>query len=251
MSLKAVLFDLNGVIIKDRSIHIQLIDEILVRENLQIQRVQERQAFLGISSRGYLQNLLKNRGRVVTEAYMTELLTRKTQAYVLELGKLETLPLYSGIEDVIFQIRSRDLKLALVSDALSPEIEAVLTSTKLAEYFSVIVSGDDISSNKPNPEAYLLAVERINQTYPELDLQPHECLVIEHTPLGIQAAKRAQMQVVGVANTYPFHILQRQADWTIDYLIDLDLQRVQEVFLEKGQPFPSNDYEEIKSSNFT
>ena len=233
MSLKAVLFDFNGVIIKDGSIHIQLIDEILVQENLQPQRVKEREDFLGIGSRAYLQNLLKNRGRVVTEAYMAQLLTRKAQAYVLELEKLEKLPLYSGIEDVIFQIRSRHLKMALVSDALSLEIEMVLTSAKLAEYFPVIVSGDDISSDKPNPEGYLLAVERLNQTYPELNLEPDECLVIENTPAGIQAAKRAQMQVVGVANTYPVQMLHRQANWTIDYLIDLDLQRVQEVFLEK------------------
>ena len=233
MSLKAVLFNFNGVIIKDGSIHIQLIDEILIQENLQPQRVKEREDFLGIGSRAYLQNLLRNRGRVVTEAYMAQLLTRKAQAYVLELEKLEKLPLYSGIEDVIFQIRSRHLKMALVSDALSLEIEMVLTSTKLAEYFPVIVSGDDISSDKPNPEGYLLAVERMNQIYPELNLEPDECLVIENTPAGIQAAKRAQMQVVGVANTYPFQMLHRQANWTIDYLIDLDLQRVQEVFLEK------------------
>ncbi|MFO5528864.1 MAG: HAD family hydrolase, partial [Cuspidothrix sp.] len=96
-----------------------------------------------------------------------------------------------------------------------------------------IVSGDDITSSKPSPEGYLLAVERMNQVYPELNLQPDECLVIEDTLAGVQAAKRAQMQVVGLANTYPFHMLQRQANWTIDYLIDLDLQRVQEVFLEK------------------
>ena len=233
MSLKAVLFNFNGVIIKDGLIHIQLIDEILIQENLQPQRVKEREDFLGIGSRAYLQNLLKNRGRVVTEAYMAQLLTRKAQAYVLELEKLEKLPLYSGIEDVIFQIRSRHLKMALVSDALSLEIEMVLTSAKLAEYFPVIVSGDDISSDKPNPEGYLLAVERLNQIYPELNLEPDECLVIENTRTGIQAAKRAQMQVVGVANTYPFQMLHRQANWTIDYLIDLDLQRVQEVFLEK------------------
>ena len=83
MSLKAVLFNFNGVIIKDGLIHIQLIDEILIQENLQTQRVKEREDFLGISHRAYLQNLLKNRGRVVTEAYMAQLLTRKAQAYVL------------------------------------------------------------------------------------------------------------------------------------------------------------------------
>ncbi len=233
MSLKAVLFDFNGVIIQDRPIHIQLIDEILLAENLQLQRVQESQAFLGFSHRAYLQNLLKNRGRVVTEVYMTKLLTRKAQGYILELEKLEKLPLYPGIEDVIFQIRDHDLKLGLVSDTLSLEVETVLTSAKLAEYFPVIVSGDDINSHKPNPEGYLLAVERMNQVYPELNLQPQDCLVIEHTPAGIQAAKKAQMQVVGVANTYPFHMLQRQANWTVDYLTELELKRVQEIFLQQ------------------
>lgn len=169
----------------------------------------------------------------MTEFYVTQLLTRKAQGYILELEKLEKLPLYPGIKDVIFQIRDHDLKLGLVSDTLSLEVETVLTSAKLAEYFPVIVSGDNISSHKPNPEGYLLAVERMNQVYPELNLQPHECLVIEHTPAGIKAAKSAQMQVVGVANTYPFHMLQRQANWTVDYLTELELKRVQEIFLQQ------------------
>lgn len=233
MSLKAVLFDFNGVIIKDESIHLKLIDEILVQENLQPRRVQERQASLGRSDRTYFEDLLKNRGRVVTPEYMSVLLTRKAQAYLLELEKLAELPLSSGIEDIIVQIRSCHLKMGLVSDSLYQETEAVLNAAKLTDYFPVIVSGDDITSCKPNPEVYLLAVERLNQVYPELNLQPDECLVIEDTLAGIQAAKRAQMQVVGLANTYPFHMLQRQANWTIDYLMDLDLQRVQEVFLGK------------------
>jgi hypothetical protein len=45
------------------------------------------------------------------------------------------------------------------------------------------------------------------------------------------------MQVVGVANTYPFHMLQRQANWTVDYLVDLELERVYEVYSRRdGQP---------------
>jgi len=71
-------------------------------------------------------------------------------------------------------------------------------------------------------------VERLNQQYPNLDLQPWECLAIEDTPAGIQAAKRAGMPVVGVANTYP--LLQRQANWTVDYLCDLEIDRVQFFF---------------------
>ncbi|MBD6620603.1 HAD family phosphatase [Komarekiella sp. 'clone 1'] len=233
MSLKAVLFDFNGVIINDEPIHLQLIDEILVQENLQPQRVDERQASLGRSDRACFQQLFANRGRVVSENYLTQLLYRKAQAYVLELEKIEKLPLYPGLEDLIFQVRSRNLKLGLVSGAIRKEIELVLSRANLAEYFKIIIAGDDITTSKPEPDGYLLAVKRLNQEFPALNLQPQECLAIEDTPAGVQAAKRAQMQVVGVANTYPFHMLQRYCNWTVDYLSDLELERVQEVFSQK------------------
>ena len=110
MSLKAVLFDFNGVIINDERIHLQLIDEILIAENLQPQKVSERQASLGRSDRTYLQELLKSRGRVDNEEYLTKLLHRKAQAYVQELDKIAKLPLYSGVEDLIYQVRSRKIR---------------------------------------------------------------------------------------------------------------------------------------------
>lgn len=237
MSLKAVLFDFNGVIINDERIHLQLIDEILVQENLQPQKVQERQASLGRSDRACFQELLASRGRVVSEEYLTGLLNRKAQAYALELEKLDKLPIYPGVEDLIYQVRSRNLKLGIVSGALRTEIDLVLNRAKLTEYFKIIVAGDDITTSKPQPDGYLLAVERLNQAYPELNLQAQECLAIEDTPAGIGAAKRAQMQVLGVANTYPFHMLQRCCNWTVDYLSELELERVQAVFSGKeSQP---------------
>jgi beta-phosphoglucomutase len=76
----------------------------------------------------------------------------------------------------------------------------------------------------------LLGVEQLNQQYPNLQLKPSNCLAIEDTFAGIQAAKEAGMQVVGVANSYPFHMMQRQANWAVDYLSDLDLDWVGQVF---------------------
>ncbi|BAY33929.1 HAD-superfamily hydrolase subfamily IA, variant 3 [Nostoc carneum NIES-2107] len=233
MSLKAILFDFNGVIIKDEQIHLRLIDEILIQENLQPQRDSERQASLGRSDRACFQELLYNRGRVLSDEYLTQLLQQKAQMYIQELDQLEKLPLYSGVDDLIFQARSHNLKLGLVSGAIRQEIDIVLQRAQLTEYFPVIVAGDDITTSKPEPDGYLLAVTRLNQKYPDLNLQTTECLAIEDTPAGIQAAKRAQMQVVGVANTYPFHMLQRCCNWTVDYLTDLELERVQEVFSPK------------------
>ncbi|MEA5572649.1 HAD family phosphatase [Calothrix sp. UHCC 0171] len=231
MSLKAVLFDFNGVIINDEPIHKRLIKEILISENVTGLKPGEfEKVCLGRGDRVCLQELLNSRGRVIHEEYVTQLVAKKAELYIQELEKLDKLPLFSGVDDLIFQIRSKDLKLGLVSGAIRQEIELVLERAKLRDYFPVIIAGDDITTSKPEPDGYRFAVQSLNQQYPDLNLLPNQCLAIEDTPAGIQAAKRAGMQVLGVANTYPFHMLQRQANWTVDYLSDLELERVMEIF---------------------
>jgi beta-phosphoglucomutase-like phosphatase (HAD superfamily) len=122
------------------------------------------------------------------------------------------------------------LILGLVTGARRHDVEYILERIKIREAFVAIVTSDDIQNSKPDPECYLTAVEQLNQHYPDFNLMSQECLAIEDTPSGIEAAKRAQMQVVGVANTYPFHMLQRQANWTVDYLQELELERVKQQF---------------------
>lgn len=234
MVLKAILFDFNGVIIKDEPIHEKLIEQLLVEENLRPRPGEYRQVCLGRSDRACLTTLLNNRGRVITDSYLDNLIARKSKAYLEELEKLGKIPSYPGLEDLIFNIRAARLKMAVVSGALKSEIELVLQKLNLAPYFSVIVAGDDLTTSKPEPDGYLLAIERLNQLDPELHLQASECLAIEDTPAGIQAAKQAGIQVVGVANTYPFHMMQRQANWAIDYLFDLDLDWVKRVYSGLG-----------------
>ena len=227
--LKAVLFDFNGVIINDEPIHQQLINQMLIAENLRPQPG-DRKFCLGRSDRACLRDLLADRGRVISESYLTQLVNRKAEAYQHELEKLEKLPTYPGLKDLIFQLRSRGLKLAVVSGSTGKEVELVLSQAGLSDCFTVTVAGDDITTSKPEPDGYFLAVERLNQMYAGFNLQTSECLAIEHTFAGIEAAKRAGIPVVGVAHTYPFHMLQRQASWTVDYLNDLEIDRVQQIY---------------------
>jgi len=236
MVLKAVLFDFNGVIINDEAIHERLIEQLLIEENLRLNPGEFARVCLGRSDRACLTELLASRGRVATEAYLMDLMQRKARAYQRELDTIEKLPIYPGLADLMFHLRAAQLKLAVVSGALRTEIELVLEQAQLAAYFQVIVAGDDIVTSKPEPDGYLLAVERLNQQSLDLNLQPSECLAIEDTPAGIQAAKRAGIPVVGVANTYPFHMMQRQANWAVDYLSDLELDRVQAVYAKSPVP---------------
>lgn len=232
--LKAILFDFNGVIINDEPLHEKLIEQLLIEENLRLKPGEFQTLCLGRSDRACLSDLLTKRGRMVTEEYLLGLLKRKSQAYQRELEAVEELPIYPGVSDFISKAQAAHLSVGIVSGALRSEIDLVLTRTNLTPHFSVIVAGDDIQTSKPDPAGYLLAVDRLNQQFPDLSIQPQECLAIEDTFAGIEAAKQAGMQVVGVANTYPFHMLQRQANWVVDYLSDLELDRVQTVFGEKA-----------------
>ncbi|MDX2240547.1 MAG: HAD family phosphatase [Leptolyngbyaceae cyanobacterium bins.302] len=228
--LKAVLFDFNGVIINDEPIHEKLIDQLLIEENLRPKPGEFRQICLGRSDRACIRELFGNRGRVLTDPMLDGLVVRKSKAYRQELEALEQIPSYAGLQDLIFNIRASQLKMAVVSGALRSEIELVLERLNLRDNFSVIVAGDDGVPSKPEPESYLLAVTRLNQAFPGLDLHPEDCLAIEDTFAGLAAAKQARIPVVGVANTYPFHMLQRRANWAVDYLSDLELDRVRQVY---------------------
>ena len=229
MSLKAVLFDFNGVIINDESIHQQLINEILSAENLPTNELEYREVCLGRSDRACFSEILSLRDRLVTEDYLAKLIESKTKAYQQKLQKLATLPIYPEINNLMAQIQIEGLLIGVVTGALREEAQLVLDRADLQQYISVIVAGDEIKASKPEPYGYLLAVERLNRQNPHLQLKPSDCLAIEDTLAGVEAAKRAGMQVVGVANTYPFHLLQRQANWVVDYLSELELERVKQV----------------------
>ncbi|MGB3493567.1 MAG: HAD family phosphatase [Elainellaceae cyanobacterium] len=235
MPLKAVLFDFNGVIINDEPIHQTLIEQILVEENLRPNPAEFREVCLGRSDRACLKELFSRRGRIATDAYLNELIQRKSQRYQEQLETLTPLPIYPGVEDFIYQLRTAGLPMGVVSGALRQEVELVLQRSKLISAFSVIVAGDDIRTSKPEPDGYLLAVEHLKDQLQDATLKPEDCLVIEDTPAGIEAAKRAGMAVVGVANSYPFHMMQRQANWTVDYLTELELERIRCVFQGTGE----------------
>jgi len=228
--LKAVLFDFNGIIINDEPIHERLLEALLLEENLRPQPGEFQAIALGRSDRVCLAELFARRGRVLDDETLDRLLARKAEAYRQEIDALDDLPLYGGITDFLLKLRVANLRLALVSGAVRLEIETVLDRAGLRSQFPIVVAGDEIADSKPEPTGYLEAIARLNAAEPDLDLKPEECLAIEDSFAGIEAAKRAGIPVVGVANTFPQHMLLRLADWAVDRLSELEFDRVVRVF---------------------
>lgn len=233
--LKAVIFDFNGVIINDEALHQEFLEKVLMEETIHLKPGEYRQVCLGRSDRACFADLLTSRERPFTDADLDLFVQRKSRYYQDAIATLTPLPIYAGVEDIVFRLRSLQLPLAIVSGAVRREIETVLDRSGLATHFSKIVAGDDITTSKPDPTGLLMAMKQLNAAFPTLALEPFNCLVIEDTPAGIEAAKRAGMTVVGVANTYPYHMIQRQANWTVDYLNELELDRIKYCFEKQSE----------------
>ena len=233
MGLKAVLLNFNGVIINDEAIHQELINNILLEENLRPDDDDYKQYCWGKSDRTCLKSILASRGRILPDKYINKLIATKTTAYRQKIEQLATLPLYPNLIEFLTQLKTQGLIIGLVTGALRSEVEFILQKAEIAQYFTIIIGGDDLEASKPEADSYLLAIERLNQQQPQLNLQPSECLAIEDTTVGIAAAKKAGVQVVGISHTYPLHMLQRQANWTVDDFLEIELDRVERVLSQR------------------
>ena len=222
MSLKAVFLDFSGVIVDDEEIDRELIATILLDENLRADDDEYTRFCRGRSDRACLKDILANRGRILSDEYLDLLLKTKAENYRQKVAQLSGLPVAPHLVEFLTQLREQQIAVGIVTGATRSAVEYILEKIALSQYFDLIVAGDDLLESKPEPEPYLLAARKLN-------LQPSECLAIEDNPIGIEAAKRAQILVVGISYIYPLHMLQRQANWTVDDVLEIELDRVDRV----------------------
>jgi phosphoglycolate phosphatase/beta-phosphoglucomutase len=139
----------------------------------------------------------------------------------------DELPLFPGVLTFL-KAASRHFSLGLVSMADKAEVGYVFERANLTPLFSVVVTAEDASVCKPDPECYLAGLTKLNekrQSERQLPLLASECLAVEDSPPGIQSARAAGMRTLGVTNTVSDQALRAAgadvvtrslADWTID-----------------------------------
>lgn len=124
-------------------------------------------------------------------------------------------------------LKTGGIKIGIYSGASRDDIELMLEDSDFADCFDVIVCADDVEKGKPDPEGYIKALALINKKY-NSEIHASQCIVIEDSQWGINAAKKAGMRIIGVTNSYPADELE-DADLIIDSVSDLtisDLERL-------------------------
>ena len=248
MKLKAIFLELRGVMINDRALQAALIADLLLEENLCLYPGEYETLIQDVDDRTALQVLLECRGRVVDWSVINYFLKRKSDRYrdILSNLPIPTYPtntqenrrflLYPDLKDFLFRARSLSLKIAMITSNFRAEVDSILAFCQLTPYFDAIVTGEQIESQPLKPTAYLQTIALLNQKYPDLALSPHDCLAIESHYNDLHAARSVGITTVGVTRYRPLHLLQRRADWTVDQLIDLELDRINASLTPGGFP---------------
>lgn len=199
--LRAVIFDCNGVIADDEPIHFELFRRVLGEEGLELTRDEYYKKYLHFDDRTCFEAALRDRGRTLTPAEIADRVARKAGYYRAAVAG--SLRIFPGVRELVRSLAER-YPLAIASGARREEIALILDTAGLSGCFQVVVATEDVSRAKPDPEPFLLALERLNAVRGDRDarIQPAHCVVIEDSVGGVEGAKAAGMKCLAVAHTY-------------------------------------------------
>ena len=198
--MDALIFDFDGVVIDSEPIHLACFQRVMAEAGIVLSREDYYSKYLGYDDRDCFLAIARVHGITLAPSRLAAMIAAKTKLVQRELSRsVQPLP---GAVELIRSARAAGVPVAVCSGALRKEIELASAALGVLECFTVIVSAEDVSAGKPDPQGFHLAVERLS-TARGSAVAPACCVVVEDSPAGIQAAQAAGMKVLAVANSYP------------------------------------------------
>ncbi len=219
---QALLFDFDGVIVDSEPLHLLAFQEVLKAEHIDLSEDEYYDELIGFDDKGAFKHVFEKRGRPLDPKTFLRVMTYKKEAMMLQIHsrKYQALP---GVEEFVRGVW-RHYPLAICSGALREEIETMLEGVSLRDCFSVIVSAEDVTKGKPDPEGYLLSAQMVADKIKK-GLQPGDCLVIEDAPLVAKSVRTVGFPVLGVATTHSLDKFE-DANWSVKSLHPDEVQKV-------------------------
>lgn len=217
-----MFFDFDGVVIDSEPIHFRAFRDVLAPLGLPLSWEDYCKDYLGYDDRAAFLAIARDRGQTLSPDQLARLGEEKT-ALVQHLLANSCQPM-PGILSLIRSAAAAGIPMAVCSGALRAEIELPCGHLDILQHFPVIVSAQDVSACKPDPEGYSMACRLLGRHVGRA-LRPARCVVVEDSPLGIQAGKGAGMKVLAAATSYPLEKLS-QADLAVPDFTAVSLQQL-------------------------
>jgi beta-phosphoglucomutase family hydrolase len=201
---KAVIWDMDGVIIDSAPYHFKAWQEVFQNRGGTFTE-EDFKHYFGQRNDTIIRNVL---GAGLSTSQIDTIADEKERNYRQRVSPhIKPLP---GAIELIKSLKEHGFKLALASSAPIENIQLVIQGLGINNYFHVIVSGREVKEGKPSPQGFLLAAKK-------LGVAPDNCIVVEDAVAGVTAAKRAGMYCLAVTNTHP-RVSLKEADLITDTL---------------------------------
>lgn len=223
--LKAVIFDFDGIIVDSEPLHFQAFQRLLQPLGAGYSWEEYVDCYMGFDDREAFTEACRASGVNLDEEMLGSLISAKAAVFqeVIASGVSP----YPGVVDLIRTLAGT-VPLALCSGALRSDIEPVLGQLSLTTAFDCMVTAEEVPVSKPDPASYILALKRLQESFPEKGISPSDVVAIEDTPAGISSALGAGLHVLAVTNSYPAEKLGSACE-VVSSLADIDLQFLQQM----------------------
>ena len=204
--MKAVIFDMDGVLIDSEALHLYDFRVFLQKHNQNLTN-EELSEFVGLDAKtfiGHLQEIWKPISLLPSIEEIKEGCKYPSDSFQDML--------VPHVRFILSHLKKNNIKIAIASSSPYNIIYKMLSINDIDSYFDVIVSGNDVQAKKPSPDIYFETLKR-------LELPSNDCIVIEDSLVGIQAAINAGLYVIAVKENR-FLVDQSQADCIVNDLIE-------------------------------
>lgn len=208
--IKALLFDLDGVIVSTEKNHFEAWRETASKLGIPFSE-HDNEALKGVNRVDSLKQILKLGNKTVSAEEFESLLVFKNDMYLDSITTLSKDDLLPGVHALLLQAKSMGVKIGLGSS--SKNAPMILTRLGITDLFDVIIDGNGVTRPKPDPEVFLNGAKT-------LGLAPSDCLVFEDASSGVAAAKAGGFIAIGVGNP----MLKGVADVYFNELTDFRLE---------------------------
>ncbi len=225
--LKAIIFDMDGVIINSEPGHANAALSVLRKHNADVD-ISYCKGFTGSSTKSMCEDAVKRFGIDSTAEELLSEMNRAKKEIILKEGY----PVIDGITELVKRLYKAGYKLAVASSSSASEIEDTVKALNIKKYFDKLVSSSNVKRPKPAPDIFELALSK-------LGVSAKETIVIEDSDFGIEAAKAAGIACAGYINPDSGEQLLEKADVLIESFVNLSVHFF-EYTLQRSQGLPVN-----------
>ena len=219
----AVIFDMDGVLVNSNPYHLAKWVDFLNHHRISFREEELPELILGKRNDTAFRHFL---GPDLTPQE-SKRLSEEIEATFRKVFKPHARPL-PGLDALIKECHAAGVPMAVASSAVRTNIEFVVDALGYRPYFRTMVSGDEVTHAKPDPEIYLKAAGH-------LGIDPSDAVAFEDSYVGIGAVKNAGMKCVAIASTFPRERLVPLADLVIPTFEDINLEKIRALFVTEGE----------------